>query len=56
MRVGGTRLTYEGFLQFTGGFVEGISIGRNNSGGGTSLVIDLHLRASGDEFEYARMG
>jgi len=46
VRMGNTRLTYEGFLHFTGGFVEGVAVSRKYSGGRSSLVINLHLRAS----------
>ena len=45
MRVGSARLTYEGFLQFIDGFVKGVSFSRKDSGGGSSLIINLHLRA-----------
>jgi len=51
MRMGNTRLTYERFLHFTGGFVEGVAISRKYSGGRSSLIIDLHLRASEYESE-----
>jgi len=46
VRMGNTRLTYEGFLHFTGGFVEGVAISRKYSGGRSSLIINLHLRVS----------
>lgn len=45
MRMGITMVTYEGFLHFIDGFVEGVAIGRKYRGGESSFVIDLHLRA-----------
>ena len=36
VRMGNTRLTYKGFLHFTGGFVEGIAISRKYIGGRSS--------------------
>ena len=50
MRVGSTRLTYEGFLQFIDGFVKSVSFSRKDSGGGSSLIIDLHLCT--ERYEY----
>jgi hypothetical protein len=51
MRMGITMVTYEGFLHFVDGFVEGVAIGRKYSGGWSSFVIDLHLRARTYEWE-----
>jgi len=51
VRMGNTRLTYEGFLHFTGRFVKGVAVSRKYSGGRSSLVVNLHLRASVCESE-----
>jgi hypothetical protein len=45
MRMGITMVTYKRFLHFIDGFVEGVAIGRKYSGGRSSFVINLHLRA-----------
>jgi hypothetical protein len=49
MRMGITMVTYEGFLHFVDGFVEGVAMSRKYSGGRSSFVINLHLRARTDE-------
>ena len=46
VRMGNTRLTYEGFLHFTGRLIEGVAVSRKYSGGRSSLVINLHLCVS----------